>query len=358
MQPGASWKRAIEMDTEPTPIYLKTVEDLDSTYKIGFTMYTVDSGDFIDESANHIAGSDLENRIADLPWDALECTADDCRRRYTNQPVTITGRNGELQLKLEPRDVLRTVVKYARAIAHTTMMYRELSSRRARERFAFEVAADETGVPTTAAEHYFVASELRRLGVRWESLAPCFVGRFLKGVDYVGDLEEFRAEFGRHVLIAEHFGGYKLSLHSGSDKFSIYPIVAELSGGNIHVKTSGTSYLEALRVVAENEPDLFREIVKFARQRYIEDADEYPVDADANKIADPDQLRDSELAEILDQFDTRQLCHVTYGSVLTSTRDDGSPLFRDRFLRVLRKREVLYHQRLEDHFRRHLSAFV
>jgi hypothetical protein len=254
--------------------------------------------------------------------------------------------------------VLRAAVKYGRAIAHTAMLYRQLISRCPREQFAFEVAVDETDTPTTAAEHFYVASELRRLGVRWESFAPCFVGTFRKGVDYLGDLKQFRAEFGKHVLIAEHFGGYKLSLHSGSDKFSIYPTIAELTGDAIHIKTSGTSYLEALRVVAGAAPHLFREIITFAKQRYTEDAGDYRVGADLAEIPDLRQLRDEQLPDLLNQSDARQLCHVTYGSVLTSNGDDRRPLFRNRFFRVLQEHEEAYHCRLEAHFCRHLSAFV
>ena len=85
---------------------------------------------------------------------------------------------------------------------------------------------DETDTPTTHAEHIFVASELRRLGVRWASLAPRFVGRFEKGVDYIGDLAAFDADMRVHAAIARAFGPYKISLHSGSDKFSIYEIAA------------------------------------------------------------------------------------------------------------------------------------
>jgi hypothetical protein len=338
--------------------HLKTVEDLVLTLEAGFTMYTIDPGELIDDTAARSEISDLAARIAALPWSALECTADDCRRRYADRAMVANGHQGEFRLKPKSQDVLRAAVKYGRAIAQTAMLYRQLVSRCPRERFAFEVAVDETDTPTTAAEHFYVASELRRLGVRWESLAPCFVGKFLKGVDYVGDLARFRAEFGRHVLIAEHFGEYKLSLHSGSDKFSIYPTIAELAGDALHIKTSGTSYLEALRVVAGAAPDLFREIVTFAKQRYAEDSGDYHVVADAARVADPNQLRDDELPEMLSQSDPRQLCHVTYGSVLTSTSDDGHPLFRDRLFRVLQDHEAVYHRRLEEHFRRHISAFV
>ncbi len=103
---------------------------------------------------------------------------------------------------------------------------------------------------TTPFEHWLVASELRRLGVEWVGLAPRFVGDFEKGIDYRGDLEVFRREYLKHLAIAEALGPYKISIHSGSDKFGVYRVIGEIGKGGVHVKTAGTSYLEALRTVA------------------------------------------------------------------------------------------------------------
>ena len=81
------------------------------------------------------------------------------------------------------------------------------------------------------------------------SLAPRFVGTFEKGVDYIGDRTTFAQDIAVHAAIARSHGPYKLSLHSGSDKFSIYDICAEATHGLVHLKTAGTSYLEALRTI-------------------------------------------------------------------------------------------------------------
>jgi len=216
-------------------------------------------------------------------------------------------------------------------------------------RFELEVSVDETETPTSPLEHLFIASELRRLGVRWVSLAPRFVGRFEKGVDYIGDLGEFEAEFARHAAIARALGPYKLSLHSGSDKFSIYPIIARHAGELLHVKTAGTSYLEALRAVAAVDPDLFREILSFARVRYNEDKATYHVSADLDKVPLPETLSDEELAGVLDAFDGRQVLHVTFGSVLDR--------FGERLKEVLAEHEEAYYAALEAHFVKHLAPF-
>ena len=87
------------------------------------------------------------------------------------------------------------------------------------------------------------------------SLAPRYIGDFEKGVDYKGDVAALERSLRDHAAIAELLGPYKLSLHSGSDKLSMYPALARATKGRFHVKTAGTSYLEALRVVARHEPD-------------------------------------------------------------------------------------------------------
>jgi hypothetical protein len=338
--------------------HLKTTGDIDACLSAGFTMFTVDPSHHLDASADTAELGQVEQWFSALPWDALHSSPSDCLSAYADRTFAVEGEGGGFPLVLTGRELLRAAVKYGRAIAHAVNLYEYLATRVPRDTVEFEISVDETDTVTSLAEHLYVAAELRRLGVRCDSLAVHFPGRFLKGVDYVGSVQQFRAEFARHVLIAQHFGPYKLSLHSGSDKFSIYPIVAELGGELVHVKTAGTSYLEALRVVAQVAPDLFREILAFACQRYPEDRASYHVDGAVAKVPEPAALRDRELPEVLNQDDARQVCHVTFGSVLTGRGPDGDYLFRDRLLSTLRAEEELYHTLLRDHFRRHLSPFT
>jgi len=230
------------------------------------------------------------------------------------------------------------------------------------EHFELEMSVDETETPTSIEEHFFIASELRRLGVQWVSLAPRYVGRFEKGVDYIGDpsivseaasgqaLAEFEAELARHAAIARTLGPYKLSIHSGSDKFSIYPIFARHTRGLVHLKTAGTSYLEALRVVAQVEPALFRQILAYAIERYPEDRATYHVSAELARAPMPDTLADADLPALLDQFDARQVLHVTFGSMLDR--------FGKEILGVLAAHEEAHYAALEVHFDKHLSPFA
>jgi hypothetical protein len=214
-----------------------------------------------------------------------------------------------------------------------------------KDEFDFEISVDETDSPTTPLEHFFIANELTRLGVRFTSLAPRFVGRFEKGVDYLGDLAALDAEMAKHAAVTAHFGTYKLSLHSGSDKFSVYPLIAKHWGERVHVKTAGTSYLEALRVLARLEPDLFADIYAFSRQHYEADRRSYHVSAQLEKLPEH-----GDLPALLDDFHAREVLHVTFGSVLAQ--------FGTQLKAALERHLVAYHEGLRVHFRRHLQLLV
>ncbi len=332
--------------------HLKTTGDINTCAEVGFTFYTIDPGDHVNNAADGMDGAALAEALDALPWEALATTASDARAAAGQTAVDLAG--GE-RLVLDEEALLRAAVKYGRAVAHTAALYRHLVDRLGEGAFELEVSVDETDSPTTPAQHLYVASELARLGVRWVSLAPRLVGRFEKGVDYLGDLEDLERTFVRHLAVARALGDYKISLHSGSDKFSVYRMAARHGGERVHVKTAGTSYLEALRVLAERETGLFREILGFARERYETDKATYHVSADVGKVPAPDDLGDAALPALLDDFDARQVLHVTYGSVLTA--DEGER-FRGRLLDALRTHEAAYAEALAHHIGRHLAPFV
>jgi len=239
-------------------------------------------------------------------------------------------------------------VKYGRAAAHVARMYRHLASKGIP--FDFEVSVDETETPTTPQEHIYIASELRRLDVRWVSMAPRYIGRFEKGIDYIGNLAALRQDLQTHAEIARALGPYKLSLHSGSDKFSVYPLMSEATQGLVHLKTAGTSYVEALRVVAQESPALFRNLLAFACQQYPQDRASYHVSAEVSRVPALSTLPDTGLAELLDEVNTRQVLHVTFGSALATFGADLKA--------ILQARSDLYTQALEQHFYRHLKPFA
>jgi hypothetical protein len=130
-----------------------------------------------------------------------------------------------------------------------------------------------------------------------------------------------------------------------------------VAGDLVHLKTAGTSYLEALRAIAGTDPSLFREILAFAFERYDEDRASYHVSADPTKVPTPDQLSNGELPTVLDGFDGREMLHVTFGSVLTAKSTDEGYRFRDRLLAALQADEEAHYAALEAHFDRHIAPF-
>ena len=254
-----------------------------------------------------------------------------------------------LTLEFDEHAVLKALAKYGAAVAHTVRMHRQLQASCAGRPFELEMSVDETGTTTSLQEHFYIASELTRLGVPFVSLAPRFVGRFEKGVDYIGDLDALTENIAGHAAIMRHFGNrYKLSLHTGSDKFGVYPIAARYTAGHVHLKTAGTSYLEGLRVAAIVDTPLFRRILDFSRDHYETDRKTYHVSASLANVPPAADLSDDALAGLLDQFDARQVLHVTFGSVLDTF---GSDLHR-----LLRAHASTYAAYLERHFKRHLDA--
>jgi tagaturonate epimerase len=328
--------------------HLKTFADVDACVAAGYTFYTVDPGEYVDDAAEVANPYALRAALGRLPWEELEDSAEDLKTRYLGGPFSIEGH----EIRFDEPTLSRASVKYGRAVLHVANTYRHLIDVSGDKEWELEISVDETGSPMTHAQHVYVAGELRRLGVRWVSLAPRYVGRFEKGVDYIGDVAGFEADFAVHAAIARRFGPYKLSLHSGSDKFAIYPAAVRQTRGLVHLKTAGTSYLEALRTVAALDPELFRSIYAFARERYEEDRASYHVSASLDDAPLAWNVDDLELPGLLEQFDAREILHVTFGSVLRDRR------FRSRLYELLRDYPDAYATNLEAHFLRHLEPFA
>jgi tagaturonate epimerase len=336
------WREGFGADAD----HLKTTEDVDACVAAGYTFFTFDPGEYVDDRAEASDNSALRTAMEDLAWEDLEDRPADLKRRYLDR-VFEAERH---EIHFDDLCLARAAVKYGAAVAHVARLYRHLAATMGEGDFEVEVSVDETESPTTHAQHVYIARELRRLGVRWVSLAPRYVGRFEKGVDYIGDVAGFEADIEVHAAIACTDEPYKLSLHSGSDKFSIYPAFARQTRGLAHLKTAGTSYLEALRAVAALDPGFFREIYAFACERYEEDRTSYHVSAETGRAPAPADVGDEELPGLLEQFDAREILHVTFGSVLKEARF--------RLFGLLREYPEHYAVGLERHFLRHLKPFV
>lgn len=212
-----------------------------------------------------------------------------------------------------------------------------------------EISLDETEETTTPEAHFFVAHELQRLGVNVTSMAPKFVGEFQKAIDYIGDLEELRASLEVHARIADRFG-YKLSLHSGSEKFSVLPLLAQATGGRCHVKTSGTSWLEVVEVIAKHDPALYRRMHAQALASIEEARQFYVVHCDVSRVPPLESVSDADLPLYLTKNDSRQLMHITYGYILKQAE------LKRAILEFLDTNTAVYEAEIEDLYDRHLSA--
>jgi hypothetical protein len=348
----AGWRGPIGADAD----HLKTSADVDATAAAGFTFFTIDPSALVDPQADDYSLDLLREKYVPLRAEV------DWLDEYRGKKIRLPSGTA---IELDEAACLRAAVKYGRAVNHAIALADHICTVQtdSGRDYEIELSIDETEQATTLAEHYIVADRCLARGMKLISLAPRYVGDFEKGVDYKGDLAQLEASLRDHAAIADRLGPYKLSLHSGSDKLSMYPGLALATRGRFHVKTAGTSYLEALRVVARHEPAMFRALVDFCRTRYNADKATYHVSATLDSVPPPAKI-DGGLA--LEQIylerwadvpagrgftaPGRQILHCTFGSVLTDPHW-GSAL-RD----VLMAHRDTYTAVLEEHFTRHLTA--
>jgi hypothetical protein len=298
--------------------HLKTLAEIDCAVSSGCTMLTLDCSEKIGRGTEPDAGQ---------------------REYYLGKSFEIEG----LSLKFNAAELSACGAIYNAALDFICRVYEKYIVNTGID---FEISIDETSTPTTPLQHFFVASELKRRGVDFDTLAPRFCGEFQKGIDYIGDLSRFESELISHAAIARHFG-YKLSVHSGSDKLSIFPLIKKHCG-SFHVKTAGTSWLEAVKLVSMKDPQLFRQAYALALESFGEARTYYHVSAEPSKIPDISRLDDSELPLLLTDDNARQLLHITYGQLLRSG-------LSDRLFSFWRKYEEDYFALLQRHIGRHLD---
>ncbi|GAB4133221.1 MAG: D-tagaturonate epimerase UxaE [Acidobacteriota bacterium] len=330
--------------------HLKTAADVRRFARAGYTMFTFDPGEWVDHEADSLSGAAARERVAGLPAEVLEGGVDDFVSRWTGSEIPLAGGD---RLRPSVEEVLRAAAKYGRVVLHARRLHDELLRLRPEGKFEVELSVDETHSTTSVFEHYWLVERLVRWGIRLASLAPRFPGSLEKGIDFRGDLSRFARDWSRHAAVAATLGPYKLSLHSGSDKFSLYPIMARHPAA-FHVKTAGTSYLEALRAVCRLDPALFGEILEFSREVYEDARRTYHVSAELSQVPAPGER--ASRAELLDDDATRQVLHVAFGAVLTARLPDGSWRFRSRLLTLLDEHEEVHSDCLQVRFRRHLDG--
>jgi hypothetical protein len=241
-------------------------------------------------------------------------------------------------LRISEELLRRLAGKFLAAIDHAAEIYTYLKREKGEGAFVTEVSMDEVESPQTPVELLFILKMLADRKVPVQTIAPKFTGRFNKGVDYVGDLDQFAREFEEDLLVIDfavkEFGlpkELKLSVHSGSDKFSIYPIIAEAIAKydkGIHLKTAGTTWLEeviGLAVAGGEGLLLAKKIYELSFTRREELCAPYAdvIDIDASKLPSVEEVNgwsSEEFANTLRHIpghpdynpNFRQLIHVAY----------------------------------------------
>ncbi|MFA5699539.1 MAG: tagaturonate epimerase family protein [Sphaerochaeta sp.] len=324
--------------------HLKKKEEIIHALACGATMITLDSSDLIDNTIASLNSAELEARYTSV----AEATRYFYEELYQGHTIEL----GDTSLTIDRHSLMKDVLIYGQALDFIQMIWESVAAFKEGSAF-LEVSIDETATPTDPKSHLFIALELKRRGVGLKTLAPRFVGEFQKGIDYIGNLAAFEEELIIHEAIALEFD-YRLSIHSGSDKFSIFPLLAKHIDRPFHVKTAGTNWLEAMRVVALTDPVLYRRMHHHALERFEDATRFYMVTTDLSKIKSLGTVKDSELSAYLDDNNARQLLHITYGYLLQDKDEDGTYLFNDEFFALLAKEEALYQNLLEGHIGKHL----
>jgi hypothetical protein len=239
-----------------------------------------------------------------------------------------------------PETLLRNIAaKFLYAVQEAGNIYRHIEKAKGAGHFIAEVSMDEVNEAQSPVEMFFILSAIAGEHIPAQTIAPKFTGRFNKGVDYVGDVTQFGREFEEDLLVIDYavkeFGlpaNLKLSIHSGSDKFSIYPVMGELIGKydkGIHVKTAGTTWLEEITGLAlsgdDEAVDLAKAIYCGALARFDELCGPYAtvIDIDKNRLPSPKEVErwsGTKLADTLRHIPGhpdynphfRQLIHVGY----------------------------------------------
>ncbi|MGA2451183.1 MAG: tagaturonate epimerase family protein [Polyangiaceae bacterium] len=271
------WKHSYYVDADH--IGMKTVDG----FLTASNFFTLDVADFIGKAATDDAMAAFQRDMAKFRG-TLRIPGVDEPFEVTDAVLERIGR------------------QYLYAVSEAGQTYRHIVAKKGASHFVTEVSFDEAADPQLPFELFFILAALAREGVPLQTVAPKFSGKFLKGIDYVGDVRTFEREFGADLAVIQHaiqvFGlpsSLKISVHTGSDKFSLYPIIRkalERTGAGLHLKTAGTTWLEEVIGVALSGPkglDVAKRIYAQAFGRFEELCKPYAtvVEIDRAKLPAP-----------------------------------------------------------------------
>ena len=335
--------------------HLKSLQEVKEALDAGVSMVTLDLTGKISPEAFQDPKELIDRRFKE---EIDEGDAKVTFHLFLDKEFVLKGREGQVVLCFDEEGVKRNTLFFYKALDFIEEVDQVIRSKTGnRPLVDFGISVEGAPFTTSPKNHFFFALELSHRGVHIQSLAPQFVGEFQKGMDDRGDREAFRRQFYQHLLIAQDYGNYKISIRVERSKLSALSKMEGLSNGPLYLKTAGASGLEAMRLVALKNPSLYRKIHRYALSLFNEASKRHPVTTDLSQISNFHALQDQELPRLLDQEDTRKLFHITYGNLLYAKDEDGKNLFRDLLCHTLTQYEEEYWSLLEKHIENHLNNF-
>jgi hypothetical protein len=316
--------------------------------------FTLDVADFIAKAADK---SDVEAFVQKY-------------KKYVG-PLSVDGIDENFNIS--EKQIEAIAGKFLLAVKEAGKIYRHIAEAKGSDNFVTEVSMDETDIPQTPIEMFFILAAIADEGIPAQTIAPKFTGRFNKGVDYAGDVAGFAKEFEEDLAViafaVREFDlpeNLKLSIHSGSDKFSIYKPIAEALkkfDAGLHIKTAGTTWLEeliGLAVAGGDGLEIAKEIYAKALPKFDELCGPYAtvIDIDKLKLPGTDEVAKwdgQQFAAALrhdqscEQYNPsfRQLLHVGYKIAAQ---------LETRYLDALQKHETTIAQNVtENIYERHIK---
>lgn len=342
------WKGSWHVDADH--IGMKTVD----RYMDCADFYTIDVADFIGKET---PGPIIEDFVKSHP--------------ELIGSISIPGIDEPLEITEE--ELARVANQYLLAVQEATNVYHYIVEKKEHDDFVAEVSMDETDKPQRPHELLIILAAMADEDIPVQTIAPKFTGRFNKGVDYVGDLAQFEKEFNDDLAVIayaiEKYGlpeDLKLSVHSGSDKFSLYPIIRKAlqrTGAGVHLKTAGTTWLEEMIGLSEAGGDglaLAKEIYAYALENVDDLCAPYAavIDIDRSQLPSAETVNGwsgEQLANALRHIqdhpefnaNIRQLIHISFKVAAKAG---------DRYLNLLKSNEEIVGKNVtENIFDRHLK---
>jgi tagaturonate epimerase len=330
---------------------LTTEDEIEAAAAAGFVRFTLD----LAREVGSVQG--LDRQALSHRFVQLEQTipgADQWRKRYLGQGFDLSLGFTRRNVMFDERNFLVTMVQYGPVWKRYAELAKTVQSSTRGRPFEIELALFAHDSRTTPEAHLFLALEAAHQGLPLHAVAPRFTGRFARCVPYKGNSTKLARNVALHAAIARLAENHRIAIHSGSDKFSVLGLLADATDGNFYLKTSGTSLVEALRVAATSQRDLFEEICEAALATLREGSAIFDLNIDPGKLPAPRTLDDHDLvAYYLDTEHGRHLLCETWAQTL-----GAASTCRARLIWLLGQNEARHLELVQEHVAKHVKAMM